>query len=216
MYSSVTYYLRMASNETTGPGGHNNMKNISELQILSIFPSSNQCAFHHDIKSHKEAFEKLQKILESECNKEAKSIISTSFDNFLEYLFALITEDAEQMQTSNCDENIVFRRHAALICLLIKQQSAAVVSLPYHIDWIQKSSNFICRLLSTNENGPGEGTAINSCSLLKVNTSLYLFLLENILFLEPKQPKQFIQNIFLGGKDSNHSLGISSAVSTRR
>ena len=126
--------------------------------------------------------------------------------------------------TSNCNENIVFRRHAALICLLIKQQSAAVVSLPYHIDWIQKSSNFICRLLSTNENSPGEGTAINSCSLLKVNTSLYLFLLENtnlffiynILFLEPKQPKQFIQNIFLGGKDSNHSLGISSAVSTRR
>ena len=167
--------LRMASNETTGSVGYNNMKNLSELQILSIFPSSNECAIHHDIKSHKKAFEKLQKILESECSKEAITIISISFDNFLEYLFASITKDAEQMQTSNCDENVVFRRHAALICLLIKQQSEAVVSLPYPIDWIQKSSNFICRLLSTPENGPGEETAINSCSLLKVNSSLYLF-----------------------------------------
>ena len=178
----------MASNETTGPGGHNNMKNQFELQILSIFPSSNQCAISHDIKFHKVAIEKLQKILESECNKEAITIISTSFDNFLEYLFALITKDAEQMQTSNCDENVVFRRHAALICLLIKQQSEAVVSLPYPIDWIQKSSNFICRLLSTPENGPGEKTAINSCSLLKVNSSLYLFLLKFYL-LEQKKPK---------------------------
>ena len=173
----------MASNENTGPGGQNNMKNLSELQILSIFPSSNQCAIHPDIKSHKGAFEKLQKILESECNKEAITIISTSFDNFLEYLFALITEDAEQLQTSNCDENVVFRRHAALICLLIKQQSEAVVSLPYPIDWIQKSSNFICRLLSTPENGPGEETAINSCSLLKVNISLYLFPLKLLIFI---------------------------------
>ena len=183
MQSSVTYYLRMTSNVTTGPGGHNNMKNISELQILSIFPSSNQCAIHHDIKSHKEAFEKLQKILESEGSEEAKSIISTSFDNFLEYLFALIAEDAEEMQTSNCDENIVFRRHAALICLLIKQQSEAVVSLPYPINWIQKSSNFICRLLSTNENGPGEETAINSCSLLKVNSVSISFSLRKRFYL---------------------------------
>lgn len=176
--------LRMASNETTGSVGYNNMKNLSELQILSIFPSSNECAIHHDIKSHKKAFEKLQKILKSECNKETKSIISTSFDNFLKYLFALITKDADQSQTSNCNENIVFRRHAALIALLIKQQSEAVVSLPYPIDWIQKSSDFICRLLSTNENGPGEEIAINSCSLLKVNTSLYFFLFQNaILFV---------------------------------
>ena len=190
--------LRMASNETTGPGGYNNMKNLSELQILSIFPSSNECAIHHDIESHKEAFQKLQTILKSECNEEAKSIISTSFDNFLKYLFVLITEDAEQKQTSNCNENIVFRRHAALIALLIKQQSEAVVSPPCPIDWIQKSSDFICRLLSTNENGPGKEIAINSCSLLKVSTNLYFFLLKsaNLIFIvRAKDPKQFIQNI---------------------
>ena len=153
--------------------------NSLEQRIKAIFLISCDAESSCCIESHIIALSELEKcVLRSQPSEEVISMITASYNNFIDHLLEIIASDKNGLllqQYSSKNKTVLFQRHIALINQFITQQMQKGRPMQYYFDWTHKANDLVLNCLYGDGQHSIQSHGVDTCARLKVIFKLSTF-----------------------------------------